>query len=61
MDIFEQGGEQLVQVEIDGETFTVGEGEQFADNFRLVSVQGTCANMLFGDESFTLCEGGERK
>jgi hypothetical protein len=61
IDIFEQGGEQVVQVEVDGETFTVSEGEEFSDNFRVESIQGTCASFLFGDEPFTLCEGGERK
>jgi hypothetical protein len=61
IDIFQQGGEQVVQVEIDGETFVVSEGEEFSDNFRLESIQGACADFLFGDEPFTLCEGGERK
>jgi hypothetical protein len=61
IDIFQQGGEQMVQVEVDGETFTVIEGEEFSDNFRVESIQGTCASFLFGDEPFTLCEGGERK
>jgi hypothetical protein len=61
IDVFEQGGQQMVQVEVDGQTFTVGEGEQFGDNFRVESIQGTCVSFLFGDEPFTLCEGGERK
>lgn len=61
IDIFQQGGEQVVQVEVDGETFVVSEGEAFSDNFRLESTQGACADFLFGDEPFTLCEGGERK
>lgn len=61
VDIFSQGGEELAQVEVDGETFLVSEGEEFAGSFKLVSIEGTCANMLFGDEAFTLCEGGERK
>lgn len=50
-----------VQVQVDGETHTVSPGENFAGNFQLVSVQGGCANFLFGDQSFTLCEPGERK
>ncbi|HEX6261612.1 MAG TPA: hypothetical protein VF097_02060 [Actinomycetota bacterium] len=50
-----------VQVEVDGQTYTVSPGETFADNFQLVSVQGGCANFRFGDQSFTLCEPGERK
>jgi hypothetical protein len=49
------------QVEVDGRTVTVDEGEEFAQNFELVSVEGNCARFLFGDESFTLCEGGAPK
>lgn len=61
IDVFTQDGQQMVQVEVDGQTFTVGEGEEFSDNFRVESIQGTCVSFLFGDEPFTLCEGGERK
>jgi hypothetical protein len=61
LNVFTQGGQQMVQVEVDGQTFTVSEGEQFSDNFRVESIQGSCADFLFGDEPFTLCEGGERK
>ena len=50
-----------VQVEVDGQTFSVSEGERFNDNFRLVSIDGSCARFTHGDESFTLCEGGELK
>ena len=46
-----------VQVEVDGHTSTVNEGQQFAGNFELVSVSGNCARFLFGDESFSLCQG----
>jgi hypothetical protein len=53
--------ERTVQVEVDGEIHTVAEGETFAENFRLVTVDGTCARFLFGDESFTLCEGEPQK
>jgi hypothetical protein len=50
-----------VQVEVDGQTFTVDEGDQFAENFEVASVSGSCARFLFGDESFTLCKGGAPK
>jgi len=60
IDIISTNGTR-VQVEVDGESYTVEPGESFADNFQLVSVQGGCANFLFGDQSFTLCEPGERK
>jgi hypothetical protein len=50
-----------VQVSVDGQTYNVEPGESFAGNFELVSVSGGCANFLFGDQSFTLCQAGERK
>jgi hypothetical protein len=61
IDVFTRGGEQVVQVSVDGETFVVGEGERFAGNFEVTSIEGTCATFLFGDESFTLCEGERPK
>lgn len=61
IDIFTRRGQVKVQVQVDGETFVVEPGEEFAGNFKLVSVQGGCANFVFGDQSFTLCEPGERK
>lgn len=60
LSIFTRDGEQLAQVEVDGTVFTVSEGESFAGNFQLVSISGSCARFLFGDEGFTLCEA-ERK
>jgi hypothetical protein len=53
LDIF-QGGTK-VQVEVDGTVFTVSVGETFDGNFRLVSISGSCARFVFGDEGFTLC------
>ena len=50
-----------VQVSVDGKTYTRQAGQTFAGNFEVVSVSGGCANFLFGDESFTLCEASERK
>jgi hypothetical protein len=61
IDVFTRGGEQVVQVSVDGDTFVVGEGERFAGNFEVTSIEGTCATFLFGDESFTLCEGERPK
>jgi hypothetical protein len=48
-----------VQVQVDDQVYTVDEGEQFAQNFELVSVSGACATLLYGDDQFTLCEGEE--
>jgi hypothetical protein len=57
--VFVEGGEERAQVQVDGTVYTVSEGERFADSFELVSVDGSCATMLFGDDEFTLCEGEE--
>jgi hypothetical protein len=50
-----------VQVSVDGDMHTVQPGDTFEGNFELVSVSGGCANFLFGDQSFTLCEASGRK
>lgn len=56
LDVFNQDGIDMAQVEVDGTVYTVSEGETFADDFQLLSVDGTCADFLYGDGSFTLCE-----
>src|SRR6266508_3215924 len=58
LDIF-RGGTK-VQVEVDGTVFTVSVGERFAGNFRLVSISGSCARFVFGDEGFTLCTSPQK-
>jgi len=47
------------QVDVNGVVHTVAEGDVFAENFKLLSVSGDCASMLFGDDQFTICEGEE--
>jgi hypothetical protein len=57
IDIFTSGGDEQAQVEVDGTVFTVSEGESFdGGRFELVTIDGTCADFLYGDQSFTLCE-----
>jgi hypothetical protein len=58
LDIF-QGGTK-VQVEVDGTVYTVSVGETFAGKFRLVSISGSCARFVFGDEAFTLCTSPQK-
>ncbi|MDQ3985460.1 MAG: hypothetical protein M3280_03065 [Actinomycetota bacterium] len=48
-----------VQIRVDDTVYTVEEGENFAQNFQLVSVTDDCATVLFGDDQFTICEGQE--
>jgi hypothetical protein len=45
----------MAQVDVDGTVHTVAEGERFGGGFQLVSVSGDCADLLFGDDAFTLC------
>ncbi len=54
-----QGGIRKAQVEVDGTVYTVAAGESFDDSFKLVSFpSSSCANFVYGDEGFTLCETG---
>jgi hypothetical protein len=53
--------ENTVDVHVDGKTYRVDEGEDFARTFRVASVEGGCVRFLFGDEPFTVCQGGAPK
>ena len=55
LDAVANNGRRL-QVVVDHEVWTVEEGALFAENFKLVNIDGNCARFLFGDQSFTLCE-----
>ena len=59
VDVYNENGRDRAQIRVDGNVYTVDEGENFAENFRLVSASGRCATILFGDDEFTLCEGEE--
>jgi hypothetical protein len=60
IDVFSRGGEQRAQVSVDGDVSVVSEGQTFHGNFQLVSISGDCARMLFGDQSFILCENPQK-
>ncbi|HEX2024999.1 MAG TPA: hypothetical protein VHH92_01255 [Actinomycetota bacterium] len=53
--------QETVEVEVDGDALTLTEGQRFRDHYQLVSVAGTCARFLFGDDGFTLCRGAPPK
>lgn len=59
VDVYNEDGEDRAQIRVDGTVYTVDEGENFGENFRLVSASGRCATILYGDDEFTLCEGEE--
>lgn len=50
-------GQSIALVQVNGQVYEVSVGQTFAGNFRLDAIAGNCASLLFGDESFTLCEG----
>ncbi|HEX7248020.1 MAG TPA: hypothetical protein VF351_07965 [Actinomycetota bacterium] len=57
LSVYNQGGEPMVQVEVDGRVFNdIGIGDTFDNGrYELRSISGDCATFLYGDESFTLC------
>lgn len=60
VDVFvDDEGVTRVAVTVNGSGFEVGEGETFAETFRLLDITDQCATFLFGDSRFTLCRGEE--
>jgi hypothetical protein len=45
------------KVSVDGTSYTVEEGDRFADNYRAVDINTECATFESGSTPFTLCEG----
>ncbi len=56
-DVSTKPGDKGASVTVDGVSYEVFPGDRFAKNFKLITVYGQCATMLFGDDQFTLCEG----
>jgi hypothetical protein len=60
IDVFtDDGGQEKVLVQVNGTGYEVGEGDTFAQRFRVLDISGRCATFLFGDNRFTLCRGEE--
>lgn len=57
LEVRDEGGELVAVVEVDGETSTVGVGDTFATNFKVVSLSETGGVFTFGDSAFTLAVG----
>lgn len=57
IDVFEKDGSPRAVVQVDQTVYEVGVGETFATNFRVRSIEDSCATLLYGDDGFTLCEG----
>jgi hypothetical protein len=60
VDTFIRHGVEKAQVTVESTTYTVEEGEQFAGNFEIRSIDGDCATIDYGDESFTLCANPQK-
>lgn len=55
LDGFTDEGRSIVTV--DGTSFTVAVGDEFATSFRVLAINEPCATLLFGDEAFSICTG----
>jgi hypothetical protein len=60
VDTFIRNGVEKAQVTVGSTTYTVEEGEQFAGSFEIRSIDGDCATIDHGDESFTLCANPQK-
>ena len=60
IDTFKRDGVEKAQVTVRSNTYTVEEGDTFAGNFEMRSIQGDCATIDYGDESFTLCTNPQK-
>jgi hypothetical protein len=59
LDVFTEGGEVKANVRVNTTVHKVGVGQEFADRYKVLSLDGTseCGRFLFGDDSFRLCKG----
>ena len=57
LEVRDESGALVSVVEVDGETYTVGIGDTFADTFKVVSLTETGGVFTFGDSAFTLAVG----
>jgi hypothetical protein len=54
VDIKDVSGTKKAVVKVDSDVFTVAPGETFGGTFKLVSIEGSTGNFLYGDQGFTL-------
>ena len=57
----EAGGATLASIQVNDTLYVVAEGEQFAGSYQVVSLSESegCAQLLYGDDGFRVCEGEE--
>ncbi|HUR48439.1 MAG TPA: hypothetical protein VMY88_02770 [Acidimicrobiales bacterium] len=61
LDVLRRQGRVVAQVRVNDTVYTVGEGDVFAENYRVLSIDeaSECGRFIFGDEQFRLCRGEE--
>lgn len=61
LDVLRRQGRVVAQVRVNDTVHTVGEGDVFAENYRVLSIDeaNKCGRFIFGDEQFRLCRGEE--
>jgi hypothetical protein len=57
LEIREDAGVRTAVLTVDGETWTVGVGEVFADDFKVISLGESSGVFTYGDSAFTLAVG----
>jgi hypothetical protein len=53
--VYEKQGAMKARVRVDGTSYSMSVGKSFGSNFKLASISGSCARLLYGDTAFTLC------
>jgi hypothetical protein len=57
LEVREENGERVAVVQVDGVTYTVGVGDTFATDFKVVSLSENGGVFTYGDTAFTLAVG----
>jgi hypothetical protein len=57
LEVRDEESGRIAVVEVDGTTYTVGVGDTFAENFKVVSLTTNGGVFTFGDSAFTLAVG----
>lgn len=57
LEVREENGERVAVVQVDGVTYTVGVGDTFATDFKVVSLSENGGVFTYKDSAFTLAEG----
>ncbi|AKL73307.1 hypothetical protein IMCC26256_111015 [Actinobacteria bacterium IMCC26256] len=59
VDVYDQAGTLVAAIRVGSTVYTVSAGDTFATSYMVVSLEGACAQLLYGDAPFQLCKGEE--